>query len=122
MPEFQTAYSDVVRPVTINKKPSMTKQHLKDEADVNKIIKRYGLAQIQQNAAMVELQYGEITSMSLQEAIDMVEKANEAFLTVPSEIRAKFNNDAGAWIDYATNPANLDELVKLGLASPKEEP
>lgn len=113
---FKTAYGPKNRVQTQNTDPSMTKQALKDEADVNKIIKRYKKTGVLPNLQKLEGIYGEITSMDLQESLDKVIRSQEAFQEVPSEIRKQFNNDAGAFIDYATNPANIDQMRAWGLA------
>lgn len=71
-------------------------------------------------SAGIEAKYGEFTAYDLREAIEKVDSATELFMEVPSEIRGKFENDAGAFIDYATNPMNIDQLRDWGLANPPE--
>ena len=93
--EFATAYSVKERVVTINNEPSKTKQSLKDEADVNKIIKKYGYSHVVANMNKLEVLYGDITSRSLEEALQLNIDAQEAFMEVPSEIRKQFGNDPG---------------------------
>ena len=105
--------------------PSMTKQNLVDDADINKLIRKHGYNQVVTNMQKLEVIYGEMNSTSLKEALQMQIDAKEAFMEVPSEIRNRFGNDAGAFIDYATNPDNLQEMRELGLAPPpppKPEP
>lgn len=108
---------------TINNEQTMTQQNLVEQADINKLIRSHGVSHIVQNANALEALYGmEITSMDLQDAEQMIKDAEKLFNEVPSEIRKKFANDAGAFIDYATNPDNLEEMQKLGLAKiPTEE-
>lgn len=120
--QFQTAYSDKPRIQTVNNEPTMTKQNMADDLNVNKIIKKYNKTGVLQNAHNYEGVYGEFTSYDLREAIEKVQKADELFMQVPSNIRLQFNNDAGAFIDFATNQANLKQLRDWGLAHPEKEP
>ncbi len=113
---FKTAYGDKLKVQTVNTEPSKTKQSLADNANVNKIIKKYNKTGVIPNMNALEAVYGEITSQDLQDAIHKVDSSYEAFMQVPSEIRAKFNNDAGSFIDYATNPDNINEMRQYGLA------
>jgi len=113
---FTTAYGAKLKVQSINNDPSMTKQSLKDDADVNKIIKRYNKTGVLPNMNKLEAVYGEITSQDLQDAINKVDASYEAFAEVPAPIRALFNNNAGDFIDYATNPQNIKQMTNWGLA------
>lgn len=115
-------YDEKRRVVTVNDEPTMTKQALADELDVNKIIKRYGgNLQAVQQAHNFEALYGEFTSFDLAEALQKADKARELFLQVPSAVRNEFNNDAGAYIDFATNPDNIEQMREWKLAPPEEK-
>lgn len=35
---------------------------------------------------------------------------------MPSEVRKRFGNNPGVFMDFVSNPDNKEELVKLGLA------
>jgi phage internal scaffolding protein len=120
--QYKTAYGEKLKIATINTQPSMTKQNLKDDADVNKIIKRYNKTGVLPNMNKLEAIYGEITSQDLQDALNKVDASYEAFSEVPSQIRGQFENDAGKFIDYATNPANIDQMRQWGLAPTPEAP
>jgi len=115
---FQTAYGEKVRPQTSIKEKSLTKQSLADEANINKIVKRHLKTGTLADLNKVEGIYGEITAQSLMEAHQQIEAANNAFMEIPSEIRKQFDNDAGKFIDFATNPENLEQMQQWGLARP----
>jgi phosphotransferase system IIB component len=121
--KFNTAYNPSLveprRPIsTVNDEPTMTKQALADNANINKLIKKHGITHVVQNMSNLEVLYGEITSYDLQEAMQMNIDAQEAFMEVPSEVRKKFGNDAGAFIDFATNPENISQMREWGMAPP----
>lgn len=108
---------------TKNTKPSRTKQSLAEDLDVNNIVRKYnGDLQAVANAHAFEALYGDFDSMDMKTAIDKVEKAKELFLAIPSSVRGHFDNDAGAFIDYATNPDNLDQMRQWGLAEAERPP
>lgn len=111
------------RIMSFNTEPSMTKQNLAENLDVNNIIKRYNQTGVLQQAYNFEGIYGEFTSYDLRQAMDKTLKANELFMDVPSDIRAYFKNDAGAFIDFATNKDNIKQMRDWGLAPPEyQEP
>ena len=117
--KFIKPYGSKKRVRTKNDKPTMTKQSLIANADINQLIKRHGLTHVQTNMANLEVLYGQITSQDLQEAMQMNIDAQEAFQEVPADIRKQFGNDAGAFIDFATNPDNIKQLRDWGLAEPE---
>lgn len=114
-----SAYSEKTRVITVNKEPSMTKQSLAEDLDVNKIIKKYNVTGILQKATDFEMNYGDFTGADFNKAMNTVADANSLFEQVPSEIRAQFQNQPGAFIDFATNPENHLQMAKWGLANPK---
>ena len=127
--QFNTAYNYEKqaevrkKTATMNKKPSLTKQNLAENLDVNNIIKKYNKAGVRLDMMQFEGVYGEFNSMEYRDAVEMVDKADELFLNVPSKVRAEFDNDPGRFIDFATNPDNLQQMRDWGLAHPpKPEP
>ena len=116
---FQTPYMDLkdkIRPKTENKKPTMTKQALKDDADVNKIIKRYKDTGLKLDAAEFEGIYGDFDGIDYRQALDTITAADELFMRVPSHIRKHFDHDPGAFIDFATDDKNTQQMIDWGLA------
>lgn len=118
---FQKAYGTKITPKTINTEPSMTKQSLAENLDVNNIIRRYNKTGVLQKMTDFEGLYGQFDDIDLREAIEKVEAAKNVFMEVPSQIRNLFENNAGSFIDYATNPANIQQLRDWGLANPAPE-
>lgn len=114
--QFQTAYSKKKRYTTIFKDKSLTKQSQFGEADINSIIKRHLNPTMLADLNKLEQVYGEITSQDLLTAHQKLDAAQEAFMEIPSEIRRQFNQDPGQFIDYATNPDNIEQMREWGLA------
>lgn len=96
-----------------------TKQSFKEEVDINTIVKRFGLGYELPSHFRVP-EYGDFTNMhDFHGAMNAVRAATENFELLPADVRAKFNNDPGAFVDFATDPENRAEIKKLGLLSPE---
>lgn len=123
---FKTAYSPSKRIYANNlgvdgqKMPSRTVQASKDECDINTIMKRYKQVGIIDHVNTAKAHYGDYTAVNeYQDSMNLINQANADFMALPSDIRQLFNNDAGEFLEFATNPKNLDEMIELGLAKPK---
>ena len=100
------------------KDKSLTQQsHLK-RANINHIMKNYektGLLPV----TTAKPVYGDTPVGDYHSALNLIREAEQTFMQVPAEIRAKFDNDAGKFLDFVNNPENEEELIKLGLAEAK---
>lgn len=98
---------------------TLTQQSFAEEVDINTIVKRFGITgQLPTNVLMPT--YGNFEQvMNYHDAMNAIRAADEAFYSMPAEIRAKFNNNAGMFVDFCSDEANRDEAVKLGLVLPK---
>lgn len=100
--------------------PSMTKQEFAQECDINNIIKAFKVTgQVTHiNAQRASGTYQDLPDpLDFQESLNAVRQANEAFNSLPSKVRERFNNDPQAFLTFMANPANQDEMIKLGLAT-----
>lgn len=94
---------------------SLAQQHAKDETDINTIVRRFGLTGELPNGVRAP-QYGDFTdAVDYHTAMNAVTTANAAFMQMPADIRARFNNDPGAFVDFCSDENNRDEAKKLGL-------
>lgn len=104
--------------------PSLTQQNQSDDANINTIVKRFGLTgKLPENVPPV-------FNADFEEAFDFrtahnaIIEARNSFNTMPPNIRARFANDPGEFVDFCSNPENMEEMVRLGLAiqRPPEKP
>lgn len=100
--------------------PSLTVQSQKDEADINVLVKRFGITgQMPQNVHAPI--YGDFTGISdYRTALEAVREAEESFNAMPADVRARFGNDPQKFVEFCSNEDNLDEMKKMGLTKPED--
>ncbi len=109
------AYSPRVR-VTVNSGKGRTKQSFKDETDINMILKRYNKTGVLTHVSQRPGSFLDLASMpDYRTALHNVHEAEALFNSLDAKVRAEFGNDAAAFLDFAVEPDNAPELVKLGL-------
>lgn len=97
----------------------ITIQSEREEADINTLVRRFGLTgQLPVNNPAPQLDMF-VDIMDYRDAQNAILEANRSFMAMPPDVRARFQNDAGAFVDFCSDPANLEEMRKLGLAVPK---
>lgn len=107
------------------KLPSMTKQSFKEECDINNIVKRFELTGVidHLNQKAREGVYTDLPDpLDFQGALELVREAQDAFNSLPADIRARFQNDPEAFLSFTSDPSNQDEMIKLGLAVDNRPP
>lgn len=107
------------RPV-MNTEPSMAQQHFKDECDINQIMARYQRTGIlTDNPGSLRPLFGDFSNVSdFQSAQNAILDVNDSFMSLPSSIRARFNNDPGYLLEFLAKEENRGEAVSLGLVNP----
>lgn len=122
---FFSAYSRPKRKVTLEcggLAASRTKQSFKHECDINTIVGRYLRTGVLDFVSRYEPRYADVTGVDFQRSMELVAQARGMFSQLPAKVRAEFENDAGAFVEFVSNPDNHDALVEMGLAKAKPEP
>lgn len=92
----------------------LTKQAFKDSCDINKILKKAqktgSIAHLQKYP---ELVYGEFDGVDLLGAYRRINRAQEIFDELPSEVRKEFDQDAFKFVAFASDPQNNDKLARI---------
>lgn len=90
-----------------------TKQAYKDQCDVNRIMARAeragGLAHLVRHGA----QYGDFAGFDFMDAQLKLARAKEIFEELPAKIKKEFNNNAGAFFEFANDPDNAGRLEEI---------
>lgn len=98
---------------------SRASQADKDDADINVIVKRFGITGALPVSQRTPLPEGFYEEFDFRQSLDIVIAGEKVFNDQPADIRARFDNDPAKFLDFFTDPKNTDEAVKLGLAVPK---
>lgn len=99
--------------------PSLAVQDARDEVDINTIVRRFGLTgKLPEDVPAPS--YGDFVGItSYHDAMNAVAKAHESFDAMPADVRSRFQNDPGQFVEFCSDPANVDEMRKLGLVVPE---
>lgn len=101
--------------------PSLTQQHFAKDADINEIMRRFGvkdgsLLPAYDKSVMDPRYFGDFSdAFDFREAWDNVRDAEHRFMQLPADLRNRFANDPVQLYQWVSDPRNLDEAVKLGL-------
>lgn len=111
---------------TVNVEPSMSVQSERDSCDVNLIYNKYinSGKTMMTNMRTDPPKFGDFTSITdYHGAVEIAQKADDAFMSLPALIRARFSNDPGELIEFLGHEENRSEAIKLGLiAAPQDLP
>jgi phage internal scaffolding protein len=102
--------------------PSLTQQQFRDESDINTIVNVFlKTGHLPDSVSMP--QYADYEGVfDFQSAMNVVRMADENFMRMPAQVRARFHNSPQEFLDFFADPGNRDEAVRLGLAVPVEQP
>jgi phage internal scaffolding protein len=119
--KFRKAYDPHKKYVFNTEGESLTQQHFKDECEVINIIKKHDRNGIIEHVQRGQARYGDFSEVAdYREALDLVRDAQAEFMTIPSDIRKKFDNDPGKFYQFVSDPDNKDELIKMGFVQTPE--
>lgn len=101
-----------------------TEQHHKESCDVNQILNRYkrihGRDLVKDFRGFTQGDFYDTTEVpDLMDALERYRRADEAFMSLPANIRKQFDHDPIQLLEFVKDPKNFDEAVKLGLMEPK---
>lgn len=92
---------------------SLTKQSFKDETDINKILAKAQKAGSLDHLTAHEAEYGDFAGYDLMEHFEKIERAQNIFDDLPSEVRNEFKNEPGLFFDFVNDPVNMGKLREL---------
>lgn len=127
LPRFRTQYDPDYKSEVFwtdaGEDEGLVQQHMRDECDINIIMAKYKatgeLTHVREGAA----QFGDFSAvLDYQEAANRIIEADALFMELPASVRDRFTNDPGKFLDFATNPDNLEEMRSMGLAPPAPLP
>ena len=99
-----------------------TKQDQAADCDINNIMAKYQKTGLITHLSTYAGYYGNADQVAYETAFDLVNNAHEAFDTLPSTVRAQFENDPALWlgaIEEADTPEKFQELVSGESGAPE---
>lgn len=102
---------------------SLAKQSEASMCDVNVIVQRW----LKSGGAMdLSQRVGQFLDVAdvpdYHTSLNFVKSAESMFLALPVSVRERFDNDPGRFLAFAQDPANVPELVSMGLGKAPVEP
>nr|QJB20813.1 MAG: internal scaffolding protein [Microvirus sp.] len=99
-----------------NEEDSLTDPSFASECNVNNIVKKFKNTGQITHLAKREGVYADVSTVTdLLTATIQVQKASEAFKTIPAELRRKLNEDPAQLIEFLNDPENDEEAIYYGL-------
>lgn len=98
-----------------------TKQTFKDETDINKLVAKAARGESLSHLEKHGEIYGDFTDISdLLHAHNRLQRGQEVFDALPSELRREFNNSIEGFFNFVNDPANSGRLNEVlpALAEP----
>ncbi|WNK14192.1 MAG: internal scaffolding protein [Microvirus sp.] len=95
----------------------LTQQQFVEEADINTLVRRFGLdKQPMPTAPFDPSHYGDFSDVpDLRTALDLVNDAKNRFMELPPKLRSRFHNSPAELWSFVQDEENADEAVRLGL-------
>ncbi|QXP07887.1 MAG: internal scaffolding protein [Arizlama microvirus] len=99
--------------------PSLAQQHFAEECDINNILRQFNITGLLPEAPLSP-RYGDFSGITdYHTALNAVIAAEDGFMALPADLRARFQNDPENLINFLDDEANKDEAIKLGLIDQK---
>lgn len=107
---------------TVNNEPTMTIQSERESCDINKIVAQHLRTGIMTNVRTSPLEYGDFNGTDDYATAQMrIQEADEAFMSLPAELRFRFKNDPAQLIEFLNDENNRAEAIELGLVAPPQD-
>lgn len=115
--KFVSAYSPKLKvDLDFTDQISLTKQSFAKECDINTIMLKYQKTGLIDHLNKYEGRYGDFTNVSdYQTSLNAVMAAQDEFLSLPSSLRARFENDPAQFLQFVHDENNREEAIQLGL-------
>lgn len=98
---------------------TLTRQSEAKDADINEIVRRFGLTGQLPVVHMPPVESVFEDVYDFQSAMNLIVAAKDAFMELPAETRRRFGNDPQEYVKFCSDPENLPEMRKMGIAVPE---
>lgn len=97
--------------------PTLAQQQFKDDNNPNLIMETFArTGDLTPYLDPTKMQFPDLVdAVDYRTALHRVQEAEDMFYALPAKVRARFENDAGQFLEFFQNPENLSEAISLGL-------
>lgn len=96
--------------------PNPAQQHIAGEVTPKALLAKFGAKQLKDILSMSPQVFSALPPASdLKEAMDLIHQGEDAFASLPSNLRNRFGNDPIKLLEFLHDPKSRDEAVSLGL-------
>lgn len=101
---------------------SRTQQQFRKSADIGTIVNNLakGILPIGNKSEAKFVDAYDVSSY--HESLNIVTKTKQTFEQLSKHVRNRFQNNPAKMLEFLNNPENMEEAIKLGLATPTEKP
>lgn len=120
--KFKINHTNATAEGIVFTEPSMTQQHFKDETMIDNILQKYAETGFLTDPFSPKrpIQFGDFSGVTdFQTAQNSVARATEYFESLPSHIRASFNNSPADFLQALNDPEQRSKLEDLGFVAPE---
>lgn len=102
---------------------SRTHQDFAGECDINTIIQRFGIGEnpITSGKWTTNVDIADAPD-NYQAVMNQLNQARDEFMSLPARVRSRFDNNPHEFVEFVSNPENIEEMVRLGLAVERPVP
>lgn len=94
-------------------KGGRTRQEFKAECDVNRVVARFMKTGVLPVGGLQGL-FADVSEVGdYRQHLEAVQAAEALFMGLPASVREQFQNDPGAFVEFAADPANAEQLGEL---------
>lgn len=110
-------------PLRVDTGPGSTRQSMRDEVDINKIVGRFmktgQLSHLERRSKL----FADVSDIGdYRECLERVQTVKDAFFKeVPAKIRERFGHNPALFLDFIADPRNAEEMVTMGLRKKPDE-
>lgn len=97
----------------------VTKQSFKAECDIHNILRQYSKTGVITHVQSSRPTYGDLPdAFDYQASLHTLMAADEAFAGLPASVRARFDNEPGAFLAALSDPTQTAYLTEVGVFRP----
>lgn len=99
-----------------------TQQHQAKECDINYIVQQFGVTGMLPQSINTPTYQDFESVFDYQTALNAIIQADEAFASLPAELRKEFEHSPAKFLDFLDNNPDPQKLVDLGIAEILQKP